>query len=252
MMLQFLLLTACNEAKPVQGKVVDLWNNPIEGATVIANGQSVETDAYGVFTVPRFEGEGTFKAGKEGFVQEEQALTLEAGDTDGPVFKLYKKPADTGFYAITTGDYLHLQPATVKVVGHDADAMYGIDAPSDKMFIDGEDLKLVYKIDFSLAQVKELGLELRRLEYVEKAEMATIGGGSKTEVPIDLYTDAGNVPLSIEKLKSKGHFLLSSKEPLKPGVYALQSQSLLTPENEDYWKQIPEALRTVYPITIRE
>lgn len=251
-MLQFLLLTACTEVKPVQGKVVDIWNNPIAEATVIARGESVQTDEYGVFTVASFEGEGTFKAGKDGYVQDEQTVTLNAGDTDGPVFKLYKKPEETGFYAITTGDYLHLEPATAKIVGHDADAVYGIEPPSDKMFVEGDSLSLVYKIDFSLAQVKELGLELRKLKYVESAEMATIGGGSKTEVAINLWVDDGKVPMSIEKLKSKGHYLLKTTEALQPGVYALQSQNLLTPANEDYWKQIPEALRTVYPVTIKE
>lgn len=250
--LQLLLLLACTEVQPVQGKVVDIWNNPIEGATVIAAGESHETDAYGVFTVPRFTGEAEFKAGKEGYVQAATSMTLAEGDTKGPVFKLYKKPAENGFYAITTGDYRPIAPATVKVIGHDANAIFGISNAKDSAYVEGDKLSIVYKIDFTLAQLKQLGLQLRKLKYVENAEMATIGGGAMTEVPINLYVDDGDVPISIEKLMSKGHFLLETTEPLKPGLYALQSQNLLTPSDEQYWKQIPEALRTVYPIAVRQ
>lgn len=251
-MLQVLLLLACTEVKPVQGKVVDIWNNPIADATVIARGSSVETDEYGVFTVPPFTGKGEFKAGKEGFVQASSEVELKQGDTEGPVFKLYPKPEENGFFAITTGNYLQIPAQTVKVVGHDANAMFGIEPPKDSVFIEGDSLSIVYKIDFSLAQVKKLGLELRRLKYVEKAEMQTIGGGAKTEVTLNLWVDDGKVPLEITKLKSKGHFLLETGDPLTPGVYALQSQNLLTPQDEDSWKQIPEPLRTVYPLTIKQ
>lgn len=251
-MLQVLLLLACTEVKPVQGKVVDIWNNPIADATVIAQGSSVQTDEYGVFTVPPFAGKGDFKAGKEGYVQEATEIELKQGDTEGPVFKLYPKPEHNGFFAITTGNYLEIPAQTVKVVGHDANVLFGIEPPKDSVFVEGDKLAMVYRIDFSLAQVKKLGLELRRLKYIETAQMQTIGGGENTEVRLNLWVDDGQVPLEITKLKSKGHFLLETTEALKPGVYALQSQSLLTPQDEQSWKQIPEPLRTVYPLTIKE
>lgn len=251
-MLQFLFLMACTQPQPLKGRVVDIWNNPIEGATVLVNGGRPQTDMHGVYEISRAPGTFEFRAGKEGYIQDSSEATITEESKKAPVFKLYKKPAANGFYAVTVGDYVELKPSSVKLLGHEADALFGIVGPPADTFVEGETLSMVYKIDFSLAQVKTLGLELRKLKFVENTTMASVGGGQKTEVPVNLWVDAGKIPITISKLNSKGHFLISTGDTeLKPGVYAVQAQNLLTPKDEDAWRQIPEALRTVYPVTIK-
>ena len=120
-MLHALLLLACTQPEPLTGKVVDIWNNPIEGATVIANGERPLTDDNGMYRMTPFTGETEFKAGKEGYVQDSVTATPTAEDPRGPIFKLYKKPESNGFYAITVGDYLPIEPSTVKLIGHAGD-----------------------------------------------------------------------------------------------------------------------------------
>lgn len=251
-MISVLMLLACNETPALQGRVVDIWNQPVAGVTVVGAGERPLTDEHGVYTLGQVE-PGTYemKAGKDGYVQESQEVEIKEGDLTGPTFRLYKKPEADGFYAVTVGDYRKIEPATVKGLGHASDALYGIEAPNERVFIEGEDLRVVYRIDLSVAKIKSLGLKLRKLKFIESTEMASVAGGTRTEVPVNLFVADSEAPISITALKSKGHFVLTSNGKLEPGVYALESQSLLSPPDEETFNRIPESLRTVYPFTVK-
>ncbi len=251
-MISLLMLFACDQSPVLKGRVVDIWNNPIEGATVLAAGERPLTDEHGVYTVGHVApGEYEFKAGKEGYVQDSAKVQIKEGDKVGPTFRLYKKPASPGFYAITLGDYRRIEPVTVKSLGHASDIFYGIEPPDERIFLEGGDLRIVYRVDLSLPELKRLGLKLRKLKFIESAEMSTVAGGAKTQVPINLFVADGEVPLEITPLKSKHHYVLTTKEKLAPGVYALESQDLLAPADAEAWTRIPAKLRTVYPFTVK-
>lgn len=251
-MISLMLLFACTDNPTVKGRVVDIWNNPIEGATVIGAGERPLTDEHGVYALGSLEpGSYEMKAGKEGYVQETAAFEMAEGDLKGPTFRLYKKPDNDGFYAVTIGDYRKIDAATVKAVGHASDALFGIEAPDERVFIEGDSVEVVYKIDLSVAQIKSLGLKLRKLKFVESQEMASVAGGTRTEVPVNLFVADGVVPIDIHPLKSKGHYTLTPTEKLTPGVYALEAQNLLAPPDDAAWNRIPETLRTVYPFTVK-
>ncbi|MCA9568857.1 MAG: carboxypeptidase regulatory-like domain-containing protein [Myxococcales bacterium] len=251
-MISLLMLFACNETPELKGRVVDIWNNPVEGATVVGAGEKPLTDEYGVYSLGTIAaGSYEMKAGKEGYIQESATVEIKDGDKAAPTFRLYKKPESDGFYAVTVGDYRRVEPSTVKSLGHASDTLYGIEAPSEKVFLEGGDVKIVYKIDLSIAQIKSLGLKLRKLKFVESTEMATVAGGTRTEVPVNLFVADSELPLEITPLKSKGFFVLTTKEPLVAGVYALESQDLLAPVDDDTFMRIPETLRTVYPFTVK-
>jgi hypothetical protein len=251
-MFSLMLLLACTETPSLQGRVVDIWNNPIEGVTVIGAGERPLTDEHGVYSLGNPE-PGTYpvKAGKEGYVQESADVEIKAGDMTGPTFRLYKKPETDGFYAVTVGDYRRIESSTVKSIGHASDVLYGIEAPNERVFIEGENLRIVYKIDLSMAQIKSLGLKLRKMKFVENVEMASVAGGTRTEVPVNLFVQDAQIPIDITALKSDGHFVLTSKGKMEPGVYALESQDLLAPGDEAAWNRIPAQLRTVYPFTVK-
>ena len=47
---------------------------------------------------------------------------------------------------------------------------------------------------------------------------------------MNLHVDKGDFPIEIEPLRSKTDYLITPKEPLAPGVYAFQTQELLSSE----------------------
>ncbi len=248
-----LVLFACTEPAQMKGRVVDIWDKPIEGATVLMEGAGEQplTDEFGVYTMAPMEGTHELKAGKKDYIQESQTVELTAESTDGPTFHLYPKPEKTGFYAVTVGDYLEIAPDTVKLVGHEVDALYGIDGPKDDVYVEGDTLKVVYRIDLAMHQLQQLGLEIRKLKYIDETTMVSVAGGQETPVSIHMWVDDGRVPFDLQKLKSKGHYLLTTTEPLEPGVYAIQAQNLLTPQDSKAWNAIPQSLRTVHPIAVK-
>ncbi|MEZ4316846.1 MAG: hypothetical protein R3F61_05070 [Myxococcota bacterium] len=249
-----LLLFACTEPPQLKGRVVDIWNEPVEGATVLMEGAGERplTDEFGVYSMKVVPGKHEMKAGKKGYIQEAVEVELKEGDKEGPVFQLYRKPDDIGFYAVTVGDYLKLEPATVKVVGHDLDALYGIENPSEKIYVEGDQIRIVYRIDLAMHQLQQLGLEIRKLKYIAETTMVSVGGGQETPVPIHMWVDDGDVKFDLVKLKSKGHYLMTTTEPLDhDSMYVVQAQDLLTPKDPDTWKAIPESLRTVHPIFLK-
>ena len=100
-LLALLLLGACTTPPTIDGKVVDIWGEPIEGATVLMVGQGERplTDHEGRYSFSVKPGEHEIKAGKEGYIQAHTTLDVAAeGDAPaGPVFELYKKPEVAGF-----------------------------------------------------------------------------------------------------------------------------------------------------------
>lgn len=248
-----LSLLACSDPPELRGRVVDIWGNPVEGATVMLPGAGERplTDANGVYAMQHIPGEHEMRAGKEGYIQEAVKVDLKPDDTKGPTFKLYKKPEKIGFYAVTLGDYLEVAPATVRVIGHQVDAIYGIEAPPDRMYLEGEKLQIVYKIDLEMHQLMKLGLEIRKMKWVNEVRMVSVTGGQETPVPINLFVDDGPVPFTLTRLKSKGFYLLETTEPLGEGMYVIQAQNLLDPKDAEAWNRIPEELRLVHPIRIK-
>ncbi|MFT7520553.1 MAG: hypothetical protein ACI9MC_002702, partial [Kiritimatiellia bacterium] len=72
------LLLGCGTAPQLHGTVVDLWGNPIEGALVKMDGvvDRPITDVNGRFSLPWKAGAHTVKAGREGYIQEDQSITV--------------------------------------------------------------------------------------------------------------------------------------------------------------------------------
>ena len=114
------LLFACNEPKKLQGHVVDIFDNPVEGAAVLLEGAGERplTDEFGVYSMKSVP-PGTYemRAGKKGYIQEATDYVAQKGELEGPTFKLFPKPEETGFYAVRVSEYQKLESAIVKKVG---------------------------------------------------------------------------------------------------------------------------------------
>ena len=245
--LLLLLLPACETATPlIEGKVVDIWGNPIEGATVMVVGGTERplTDADGRYHIARSTGVLQVKAGRKGYIQDHEEFEVKEGEAvGGPLFELFPKPDDAGFFIVGSGRYAKLEPSRVHSVGNALQQFRGIKQFGDAV-VDGDKPRVVFHTDLRHDEIMRLGLELHRLESVGTAEIPGPVGTAK--VAVNLYVDKGDHPIEIEPLRSKTDYLITPKEPLPPGVYAFQTQELLTSEQSRF-DAIPDELRVVFP-----
>jgi hypothetical protein len=247
----WLLLVACSTPPQVQGKVVDIWGHPVEGATVMMVGQGEKplTDAEGRYRLPVIEGTHELKAGRKGYIQSHAELTVAPGQApDGPLFELYPMPEDPGFYAVTTNEYTKLKPLTVHSVGNELRSYRGLKNKGD-VSIDTDQLEVVFHTELTHDEVMRLGLQLRKLEY--RAEGEVPGPLRPTTVKVGLYTDAGEVPIDITPMKSRTDYRITPKKELERGIYAFQTQHLLDSQDQKRFEQLPDELRKVYPVELR-
>ena len=249
--LPLLLLAACSKEPRLVGQVVDIWGEPIEGATVVLDQLSERplTDRNGSFDLPALPGAHKIKAGREGYIQEHQELEVIPGEPPPKVlFQLYPKPEEAGFYAVGDDRYLRLDPEPVYQLGGELESVRGIKTLGTAE-LQGTSLRVVFHTPLKTDQVMRLGLELHHLEHV--ASMNMIGPFGPTPVDVNLYRSGQIVETKIEPMRSRTDYLITSTTPLEPGGFAFDTQELLTAGDLEAFKEIPEPLRVAYPIDIR-
>jgi hypothetical protein len=188
------------------------------------------------------------KAGCKGYIQEHREIEVVPGQkVDGPVFELYPKPEQPGFFVVATGKYQQLEPKLVQSVGNALAQLRGV-ADRGDVAIDSVRPRIVYHTDLREDEIMRLDLQLRELTYQDSASIP--GPMGTTDVAVKLWTDHGKHPLAVEPMRSKTDYLLTPKEDLPPGTYALETQGLLSGP-ADAFAQIPAELRVVFPFEIK-
>ena len=91
------LFAACTNPPVVNGRVLDIWNKPIEGAMVKMEGEvnAQTTASDGSFQFPAKDGSMRFRAGHEGYIHDVEVGVFSSSDEEPPptvTFHLYKKP----------------------------------------------------------------------------------------------------------------------------------------------------------------
>lgn len=249
-----LLLGGCTEAPTIDGKVIDIWGEPVEGATVLMEGVGERplTDNEGRYSFPYTPGKHVMKAGKDGYIQAHADFDVAEGATGpitGPNFELYEQPKDPGFYVIGTHHYTKLDQQMVHTVGSDFDPLRGLKATGSAKSDHGE-FEVLFHTELKYEEILKLGLELHELEFVEKRELS--GPLGKQEVDVNLHVSKGEVEIDIEKMRSPTDYLIKSKKPLEPGWYAFQTQDLLDSPDQEAFDRIPEELRQVFPFEYKK
>lgn len=247
-----LLFLACAETPVLQGRVIDIWGDPIEGAQVMMVGQGERpmTNVDGRYQMAIIPGTHQFKAGREGYIQDQVEYVVPGGGTEGPTFRLYKKPSEPGLYVVSTGGYDQLKPVPVEQVGTPGIAAFRGVRTSGEAETQGSRIKVLFHSDLKLDEVMRLGLELHRLDYKAKTDIKGDVMG-RAEVDLNLWVSAGKVPVEIKPMRSRTDYLIVSTQPIEPGVFAFQSAALLDPEQPEVYNQMPAELRTVYPFEVR-
>ncbi len=246
-----LLLAACGSPPTLDGKVVDIWGNPIEGATVMMVGQPERplTDVEGNYHLPLIEGKHQVKAGREGYIQDSVEVEVLAGeDPPGPLFQLYPKPKEYGFYLVGPGAYAELAASEVVTVGNVLRSHRGLKELGEAS-MEGTTMRVLFHTELKLDEIMRLGLELHALDFVREAELT--GPIQNQMVDINLYVSKKELPIEVKPLRSRTDYLITSTEPLEPGAYAFQTQELLNPKDPARFNQIPEELRVVFAFEAR-
>lgn len=242
-----LLLSACTEPQKIEGKVVDVWGEPVEGATVLMEGAPSRpvTDKEGRYSFPMSTGKHVMKAGKEGYIQEHAELVVADGadNVDGPTFHLFLKPTDPGFYVVGANGYTKLEPQMVHTVGSDFDPLRGLKATGNAK-ADHTPLKVLFHTPLNYEDILKLGLELHELEFVEKRELA--GPLGNQQVDVNLHVSKREVPITISKMRSPTDYLIDIGADVESGKFAFQAQELLDSPNQEAFDRIPEELRQVF------
>jgi len=243
-----IFLCACGGGNTLRGQVVDIWGNPIEGATVKIAGQSERpmTDGNGWFNLPNINGTHTVKAGREGYIEDELSLDI-AADKPSPVIRLYPRPEKAGFWVVGSAGYVPLEPQSVKALGNEIKTLYGIKTLGEAS-IDGSEIQVIYHTDLRLDQVMTLEPAIHKLGFKRDAKLH---GALTTDVRVNLWVSEEPLKTSLTPMKSRTDYLLKAEKGLQPGGYALTTNNLLNPPSDEAFDKIAKPLRIIFPMELR-
>ncbi len=246
-----MMLTACTNEPLLEGQVLDVWEQPIEGAMVVMADHTERplTDSAGRFSLPYTPGKHKIKAGREGYIQDHMEVELAEEPVSGRItFTLYPKPKDAGFYAVGGDDYQRLEPIPISQVGADLEQYRGIESVGNTT-IDATPLRVVFHTPLKRDQVSRLDLELYQLDV--GGTVPVTGPTGVTEVPLNLYIAKNKVDFELVPLRSRSDYLLKTEAALEPGTYAFTTQAMLSSRNAEAFREIPEPLRVAYAFQVR-
>jgi hypothetical protein len=249
-LLPLLLLLACSSPPAIKGQVVDVWGEPVVGATVKMSGQPERpiTDANGWFSLPVVVGTHVLKAGRKGYIQSDMEVVVGAeGAPPSPVFTLYPEPEEKGFHLVGSEGYITVPKQPVQAVGNLIKSYYGVKHIGDAS-IDGRAIRVVYHTSLRMDQVHGLEPEIHKLEFQREARLE---GAITEEVNLNLWTSDKPIDISITALPSGSDYLIEATEELDPGAYALVTHKLFTPDSEEDYRSIAKPLRIAFPFELR-
>ncbi|HCH61272.1 MAG: hypothetical protein CL927_12305 [Deltaproteobacteria bacterium] len=246
----------CGSEPTMSGKVSDVWNTPIAGATVTIEGvkELATTGADGSFNLPVLTGKKRFKAGAEGFVHVQETIVFPEGAGDGvekPDVKLtlYPAPESTGFHLVNTQSYSKLDGQAIDTTGTELHAYTGIENPGEVKVGVKPRHRVVYRVEHEPHEIAQMGLELHRLEFV--AESLVPGPEGEESVKINRFIAKEAVEFDLKQLASDDCYLIVTRAGLEPGYYAFHSEGLLTSNDVDVLDKTPEKLRKAYPFQVK-
>ncbi|MFT7520051.1 MAG: catechol-2,3-dioxygenase, partial [Kiritimatiellia bacterium] len=163
-------------------------------------------------------------------------------------FNLFRIPDEKGFHVIGSDDYVHLQAKPVRAYGNNIKSLYGLKEVGDAS-VDGSELRIVYHGTLRLDQLMALDITLHSLSFEKRAELV---GVTARDVPINLYVADQEIPIEVARLKSRNDYLLRTTEPLdNQRVYALTTNGLLNPIDDEAFQRIAPPLRLAFPVELR-
>lgn len=247
--LAFTLLVACGGTPQVKVLVTDVWNAPIEGATVIREGltEHFVTTADGSAMVPVEAGTLHVKAGRDGYIPELASLVVAEEQEDFPPLriKLYPEPESPGFYAVGNKGYLPLNAQPIEAMGSEMTNYHGVrGSPTAVVPVRDGGMTFVFTTALSKEEIRRQDLTLSSLKYLDEAEVVGLFG--PTAVDIDLWVADRDMRYDVDGLQSRDDYLITIQPALETGVYAFHGQDILDPRSARSLDKLPEELRVAW------
>ena len=253
LLMVFLGLMACSDPPVHQGRVTDRWGKPIAGVTIGLTGTAKQmvSGSDGKFTIPVQEKEIKIRAGKPGYIKKTMKIDAFSGNGNpSPVLiAMYPDPESAGFYAVTSSAYTELSTKVVKTVGTDIRAFNGL-PDVGKIRLNGKKpLEFVFSSEARRSELKQLGLQLHRLKFLESDTVPGVLG--ETPVTLNLWVSDATIPFDLTGMETDDDYTLRTREKLEPGLYAFHTQGILSSKDPTALDKLPEEMRVAFPFEVR-
>ena len=67
----------------------------------------------------------------------------------------------------------------------------------------------------------------------------------------DLWVAKDVVEFDLKGLSSEDDYLITTREKLKPGIYAFHTEDVLTADDKDALDKMPKEMRVAYPFEVK-
>lgn len=252
-------LIGCSETPVIKGQVLDIWNNPIEGAMIQMEGEadSKSSDAKGEFSFPIANATDKnlrFRAGSTGYIHDvEVAVVAKEQDAEQlptVVFHLYPEPKERGFYAVGSEQYIEIKGQDTDRIATKLEAYHGLNDIGKASFSTDQKQQFVFYSSLRKEQIKQMQLSLNELTFTEKEDLKGVLG--ETAVEVNLWTTKGSpISFGLRSLDQKNMYLLDFPEPLAKGVYAFHSGQFLSSADPRKESDLPKELQVAYPFEVK-
>lgn len=254
-------LVACSDPPQLTGTVTDIWGTPIPGAEVQLEGvvESVKTGADGTFVFENVPtGKRRVMADKVGYIKSVDDLKVPKDVSEetmpSPTLSLYVEPADPGFYLvgperIKPKAYHHLEAVDIETIGTELGGLSGLPREGQATAKGGKPVQFVFSSTLRSSQLSQMNLQLHQLTFVEEQEVAGVLGA--TPVKVNLWVASDPIEFDLKGLPSDDDYLITTRDKLKPGIYAFHTEGVLTAKHKDALDKTPKEMRVAYPFEVK-
>ncbi len=272
-----LVLLACTEdTRTVSGQVKDIWGAPVPEATVVVEGvmQRYFTDTDGRFAIElpaeglvlhhqvdddgRPEDDDDLSGrkgvrvlvGRDGFIKGRGLApeVPEEEDFEPLQLALYPEPETPGFYAVGPKAYVPLGSQRIQMVGTGLAHYAGIQDIPEEHLAKGI-IELVFTTRLRPSEIAQMNLHLSRLEFVNKARVKGVFGPEDDLV--NLWVAKDDVAFDVVGFDTREDYLIRTREPLTPGMYAFHAHDILHEEDERVLYSLPREQQIAFPFEVK-
>lgn len=252
-MLASLLLGACTDTRMLAGEVKDVWGNPVSDATVVIEGvvERYHSDSAGKFAIDTEAPVTRVMAGKDGYIKDIEVVpagTDEEADYDPLAFALYPEPEQPGFYGVGPKEYVHLEAKRIRVVGTELKHYAGVQDVAEQALASGRPASFVFSSTLRASELARMNLHLSRLDFVDNTRVKGVLGAM--DATVNLWVAAEEIPFDLKALPARDAYLITTREPVEPGMYAFHAQDVLNEEDERILLNLPKEMQVAFPFEV--
>lgn len=248
-----LLLVGCSDSQLLTGAVNDIWGRPVADATVVIEGvvERYHSDSAGRFSIESETPVIRVMAGKDGYIKDIEAVPTpleEGGDYEPVNFGLYPEPEQPGFYGLGPEDYVHLEAKRIRVVGTELKHYAGLQDIAEQGLRSGEPATFVFSSTLRSSELARMNLHLSRLDFVDHTRVKGVLGAM--DATVNLWVAAEDIAFDLKALPARDAYLITTRAPVVPGMYAFHAQDVLNEEDERILMNLPKEMQVAFPFEV--